>query len=211
MLQFVGFQKSYGSITVLKINSLSIDPGIFWIKGTNVSGKSTFLKTIAGILNFDGDILLDPGISIKKHPVAYRKLVNFAEAEPVFPEFLTGIEMMKLFASTKEAPKGQGDYFIESMKMNAYINEPLGTYSSGMLKKLSIVLAFLGNPKIILLDEPLITIDTESLKVLYKWIAEKHHQERVSFFLSSHQPLEVDELIITEELLVDHKTVKFND
>jgi len=210
MLQFTEFQKSYGSFTVLRIDTLSIKPGIFWIKGVNGSGKSTLLKAIAGIISFDGDIVLDQNISLKKHPIAYRRLVNFAEAEPIFPEFLTGMEMIKLFISAKEAPPGQDKYFIETMKMNDYINEPLGTYSTGMLKKLSIVLAFMGNPKIILLDEPLITLDIESLKILYKWIDEKHRQEKVSFFLSSHQPLELGEWNIANELLVEQQTVKFN-
>ena len=118
--------------------------------------------------------------------------------------------MFKLFISAKDAPVGQDKYFIESMKMKDYINEPLGTYSSGMLKKLSIVLAFMGNPKLILLDEPLITLDIESLKILYKWIDEKHRQEKVSFFLSSHQPLEIDEFNIANELLVEQQTVKFS-
>lgn len=209
MLQFAAYQKSYGSLTVLKIDDLFIKPGIFWIKGANGSGKSTLLKTIAGIVSFDGDIVLDRQISVKKQPIAYRKVVNFGDAEPVFPEFLTGMEMIKLFTSAKDAPIGQEEYFVESMKMNDYINEPIGTYSSGMLKKLSIVLAFMGKPKIILLDEPLITIDVESLKILYKWIDQRHRQENVSFFLSSHQPLEIDELAITNELLVEHQTVKF--
>jgi ABC-2 type transport system ATP-binding protein len=209
MLQFTEFQKSYGSFTVLRIDTLFIKPGIFWIKGVNGSGKSTLLKAIAGIISFDGNIVLDQNISLKKQPVAYRRLVNFAEAEPIFPEFLTGMEMIKLFISAKDAPVGQDKYFIESMKMKDYINEPLGTYSSGMLKKLSIVLAFMGNPKLILLDEPLITLDIESLKILYKWIDEKHRQEKVSFFLSSHQPLEIDEFNIANELLVEQQTVKF--
>jgi ABC-2 type transport system ATP-binding protein len=71
-----------------------------------------------------------------------------------------------------------------------------------MLKKLSLVLAFLGNPKLILLDEPLITIDTESLKILYSWISAQHRENGVSFMLSSHQALDADELPDAIELLV---------
>jgi ABC-2 type transport system ATP-binding protein len=209
MLQLKEFKKTYGSSTVLKIDGLNVEPGIFWIKGVNGSGKSTLLKAIAGVISFDGDILLDKNISLKKQPVAYRRLVNFAEAEPIFPEFLTGMEMIRLFTEAKEAPSQQEKYFVESMGMRDYIKEPLGTYSSGMLKKLSLVLAFLGNPKIILLDEPLITLDLESLKVLYQWIEEKFSLDKVSFFLSSHQPLEPGKLNIKGELLVDQHTVKF--
>ena len=208
MLQFLKFKKLYGGFPALKIDELSIDPGIYWIKGVNGSGKSTLLKSIAGILSFEGDILLDNSISIKKQPVAYRKLVNFAEAEPVFPEFLTGTEMIALFAQAKNAPEGQEQHYIETMQMQAYVGQPVGTYSSGMLKKLSLVLAFMGKPKLILLDEPLITIDTASLKILNTWIAERHEQG-TSFLLSSHQTLEHDALPVARELLVEEQTLKF--
>src|ERR1700679_3408108 len=95
------------------------------------------------------------------------------------------MEIVKLFVSAKDALAGQEQYFIESMKMQSYVDRPIGTYSSGMLKKLSLVLAFLGDPKLILLDEPLITIDTESLKILYGWIHTQNRDKGVSFMLSS--------------------------
>lgn len=209
MLHFVEFQKFYGNFPALTIPDLTINPGIYWIKGVNGSGKSTLLKSIAGILAFDGDVVLNDTISIKKQPVAYRKLVNFAEAEPLFPEFLTGMEMVKLFASAKEAPAGQEHQFIDSMKMQSYIDRPIGTYSSGMLKKLSLVLAFLGKPKLILLDEPLITIDTESLKILYRWIRQQHTENGVSFLLSSHQALDENEKLEAGVLLVEEQTLQF--
>ncbi|MFD1255566.1 ATP-binding cassette domain-containing protein [Mucilaginibacter terrae] len=189
MLRFANFQKSYGNYPALSIPDFAIDAGIYWIKGVNGSGKSTLLKSIAGILAFNGDILLND-ISIKKQPVEYRKLVNFAEAEPLFPEFLTGRELIDLFASAKNATAGQEQPYLESMGMGGYIHKPVGTYSSGMLKKLSLLLAFLGKPKFILLDEPLITIDTAALTVLYQWIASHHQQYGTSFLLSSHQILD---------------------
>jgi len=210
MLRFVNFQKSYHSFPALKIADVTIEPGIYWIKGANGSGKSTLLKTIAGILDFKGDIILHPDISVKRQTLAFRKLVNFAEAEPVFPEFLTGKEMVRLFAEAKGAAKGQEDYYIESMKMQSYINRPLGTYSSGMLKKLSLILAFLGQPEIILLDEPLITVDVESLEVLYQWIAEKYFKDQTSFLLASHQPLESIILPAVKEILIEHQSLKLN-
>ncbi|NOW94166.1 ABC transporter ATP-binding protein [Mucilaginibacter sp. SG564] len=209
MLKFQNFKKLYGGFPALKVDELAIEPGIYWIKGVNGSGKSTLLKSIAGTLSFEGDILLDNSISIKKQPVEYRKLVNFAEAEPVFPEFLTGKELIALFAQAKDAQAGQEQHYIDTMQMRAYVNRPVGTYSSGMLKKLSLVLAFMGRPKLILLDEPLITIDTESLKILNTWIAERYKQEGTSFLLSSHQALEYAELPKARELLVEDQTLKF--
>ena len=78
-----------------------------------------------------------------------------------------------------------------------------------MLKKLSLVLAFLGRPKLILLDEPLITIDTESLKILYNWIRQQHTENGVSFLLSSHQALDEAERLGAGELLVEEQTLQF--
>lgn len=206
MLHFNSFRKSYGSHTVLKIEDLTITPGIYWLQGPNGSGKSTLLKSVGGLLPFDGELLLD-NINLKRNGVNYKKKVNFGDAEPIFPEFLTGNEMIRLFVEAKTAPAGQGDYLIEAMNMNHYLDEPLGSYSSGMLKKLSLVLAFIGNPRLILLDEPLNTIDQASLKILYHFIKRKHDEEEISFLLSSHQPLDKQALPQIKELLIDQQTI----
>jgi ABC-2 type transport system ATP-binding protein len=121
MLQFHKFQKSYGPYLALNIGDVHIERGIYWVKGVNSSGKSTLLKAIAGILTFDGDVLIDGEYSVKKTPVAYRKLVNFAEAAPLFSEFLTGREIVDLFLYTKGALADQEQYFIESMHMESFI------------------------------------------------------------------------------------------
>ena len=209
MLKVTNFRKSYNKDIVLQIDHLNIESGINWIRGANGTGKSTFLKSAAGVISFDGDFVLTSGISLKESSVAYRKLVNFAEAEPVFPEFLTGTDLIRLFSKAKEAAPKQADYFIETMKMESYVGEPLGTYSSGMLKKLSLLLAFTGNPELVLLDEPLITMDSESLQTLYNWIAEYQIKRGTSFLLSSHQALEDSFLPSVKELIVAGKTLKY--
>jgi ABC-2 type transport system ATP-binding protein len=207
MLQFVNFKKNYGNFAALTVDDLQIGQGLYWLKGVNGSGKSTLLKSVAGILSFDGDVLLDGNIGIKKDAINYRRLVSFAEAEPLFPEFLTGREMINLFAKARGAAAGQEEQYIESMQMQSYVDRPIGSYSSGMNKKLSLLLAFLGRPKLILLDEPLITIDTASLLILYKWINERQEQDGTGFILSSHQALDRDILPSAGELLIEHQTL----
>ncbi|WP_293306039.1 ABC transporter ATP-binding protein [Pedobacter sp. UBA5917] len=209
MLHFNQFEKSYFDHLVLKIDNVKIPEGIFWIKGSNGIGKSTLLKAIAGILSFKGDIAIGT-VYLKNHGVAYRKLVNFAAAEPLFPEFLSGSEMIALFAKAKGADAGQVETLVNEIGMKGYINNPLGSYSSGMLKKLSLVLAFLGKPKLILLDEPLNTIDAESLDILYHWVNERYEKERTSFLLSSHQPLDVLKLSGLKEISIEDKKLTLN-
>jgi ABC-2 type transport system ATP-binding protein len=209
MLHFSRFEKLYFDHLVLKIDNIKLPEGIFWIKGNNGSGKSTLLKAIAGILSFQGDIAIGM-VYLKNHGVAYRKLVNFAAAEPLFPEFLSGAEMITLFAKAKGAGAVQAEILVAEMGMQGYINNPLGSYSSGMLKKLSLVLAFLGKPKLILLDEPLNTIDAESLEVLYSWINEKYEKDKISFLISSHQPLDELKLPGLKQINIVDKKLTLN-
>gem|GEM_PF-4357424 len=93
------------------------------------------------MLACNGDILIDNSISLKNQPVNYRRVVNFSEADPLFPEFITGLEMIDLFVSAKNGAKNQKETLIESMKMGDYIKGPVRSYSSGMLKKLSLLMA----------------------------------------------------------------------
>lgn len=205
MIQFDRFAKQYGTATILQIDALTLPAGIYWVKGANGSGKSTLLRSVAGVLHFRGDIAWN-NLLLKKDTVSYRQVVNFAEAEPLFPEFLTGMEMIDLFRAAKAGAPRQEEYYIEDMHMQTYIHQPIGTYSSGMLKKLSLVLAFLGTPHLILLDEPAITLDVQALGVLNRWIIRQHTRQGTTFLISSHQPLAMEGLPL-QQLLVEHHTV----
>ncbi|GAB3898768.1 ABC transporter ATP-binding protein [Spirosoma agri] len=209
MLQLKNFRKAYMGHVVLQIDNFTIIPGMYWVRGSNGSGKSTLLKALAGMTAFEGDIILNERVNSKKQAVAYRSVVNFAEAEPIFPDFLTGTELIALFKAAKNAPAHQEDFYLESMKMTAYVNEPVSTYSSGMLKKLSLVLAFLGRPTCILLDEPLTTLDAESLPVLYSWITGLRQQQETIVLMSSHQTFEEGLLPTVQDIFVDHTTIRY--
>jgi ABC-2 type transport system ATP-binding protein len=209
MLQLTNFSKTYRGRAVLRIDSFTFSPGTYWIQGANGSGKSTLLKAIAGITPFEGDILLAEQLNVKKQAVAYRRLVNFAEAEPVFPEFLTGRELIHLFRTAKSGPPHQEDFYLEGLQMTSYVHEPVGTYSSGMLKKLSLVLAFLGQPTCIVLDEPLTTLDAAAIPMLCAWMARQQTQHGTSFLLSSHQAFAAGALPAMQQLLIEHATLRY--
>ncbi len=76
-----------------------------------------------------------------------------------------------------------------------------------MIKKVSLVLAFIGIPKLILLDEPLITIDINAVDIICKLIKSKLN-EGVSFIITSHQTLQKDQLMFTGTLVAENKTLK---
>lgn len=182
------FQKAFGDQLVLDLPDLNFRPGIHWVKGKNGSGKSTLFNCLAGLSPYEGKILLG-NIDLRKSPEAYKLKLNYSQSEPAFPEFLTGNDLIQYFAKLKKAKAEQVKYLTNSLGVDEYSGQACGTYSSGMTKKVSIVLAFLGNPDWIILDEPLITLDKEAQALVTKLIT-KGHQEGISFMFATHQDFE---------------------
>ncbi|SEB01195.1 ABC-2 type transport system ATP-binding protein [Chitinophaga terrae (ex Kim and Jung 2007)] len=202
-------RKAYQGNPVLEIPFLEVPVGIHWLKGQNGAGKTTCMKVIAGLIPFSGEILLREDISNKYNPVALRKAINYAEAEPLFPAYLTGNDLLALYMNTKGGDKDWINEVATQLGIHAYINFPVSSYSSGMLKKLSLLLAFTGTPQLILLDEPLITIDTAAVETLYGLIREKSEQG-VSFIITSHQPIDESVIRLSGVLNVADKTITRN-
>ncbi len=209
MLEIANIKKEYSGQLILSIPHLKFTDGIYWIKGGNGSGKTTLLKIMAGLLPFEGTILLNTSTDIKKNPIDYRKYVNYAEAEPLFPSFLTGYDLIHLFEKTKSASSVDVKNLVDVFNIQSFLSNPIGTYSSGMVKKLSLVLAFIGEPKLILLDEPLVTLEDHSIPILLKLINSYQSEKKVSFLITSHQLLEHDALKTIQGVLVKDKTVCF--
>ena len=99
MLHLTNYSKSYLNQTVLSIDNLVIREGLHLIQGANGSGKTTLFQSISGIINFHGECTLN-GINLNKRPVEYRRLINYCEAEPQFPGFLTGKELLRFVHNT---------------------------------------------------------------------------------------------------------------
>ena len=186
MLSISRFEKKYPSGFEVVIPQLDLPMGIHLLMGGNGSGKSTLLKALAGIHPAKGTIQLE-GISLEKQPIEYRKKIGYAEAEPNFPEFLSISDLIEVVAKAKAATLEEIEDLTHRFGTESFANYPIGGYSSGMLKKTALVLAFLGNPKWIILDEPFTTIDFETQEQLIRLI-----QERASagtgFLITSHQP-----------------------
>ncbi|MCB0495981.1 MAG: ATP-binding cassette domain-containing protein [Cyclobacteriaceae bacterium] len=185
MLQLKHFSKSYGSTPILDIDDFQLEKGLYWLQGPNGTGKSTFFKCISGIISFEGDCVLEETNS-KKHPVAYRKKISYCEAEPEFPDFLTQKDLIGFLAKARNATQQQIEHLQEVLGTDGYTTQPVGTYSSGMLKKTGLLLALLGTPKLIVLDEPFTAIDHGSVDKLVQLVDEYQQAYGTSFLVSSH-------------------------
>lgn len=206
MLKINNLLKKYGNKTILDVKSLEIDSGITHLKGINGSGKTTFSKIVSGIIPFNGELWLDNALSPTRTKVAYRKAVNYSASEPSYPDFLTANDLISFVGKAKEASKNDLIAIPEIFGVNRYQNEPTGTYSSGMLKRLSLCLAFLGNPTLILLDEPFNTLDSAAIDML-KTLIETHHQKGVNFILVSHQDIQTLGMNAHATFVVENHTI----
>lgn len=204
MLQIRNYKKSYESNTVLEIPAIELPHNIYWLKGENGSGKTTLIKSIAGLIPFDGTIAVADA-DIRAQRMRYRSMVNYAEAEPLFPGFLTGDDLVSFYGEVKNASTEQVESLIKAFGIGHYVRSKTGTYSSGMGKKLSLVLGFIGNPKLVLLDEPLITLDEASVANL-KELIEEYYNKGVTFIITSHQEIEFAGFN-TARLAVKNKTL----
>jgi len=206
MLRFENVQKLYGSFLALDIPSFTINKGLTWLKGENGSGKTTLLKMIAGLHPFKGSIILNDNLTIKKQRQQFLSLVNYAEAEPLYPSFLTAQDLVKLYCHAKKGDIQQTQQLLQQLHIYDAYKKPLGAYSSGMIKKLSLALAFTGNPQLILLDEPLITIDVDAVNIICS-IIQRMEEQNVSFIITSHQSVEQHQLSFNQTLLAADRTV----
>ncbi len=197
LLTVTNLTKAYNGRTVLTVADLHLPPGIHYFRGGNGSGKTTFFRTVAGLLPFSGRITLDERYEINRDPVAYRLRVNYAEAEPLYPHFLTPRDLAGFVGRAKRAPAGQVDELADVLGVNQFWTQPTGTFSSGMLKKLSLLLALLGKPRLVLLDEPLTTLDVQTAGRLFEYVRQLARKQFVSFGLTSHQDVSLTGLPLT--------------
>jgi ABC-2 type transport system ATP-binding protein len=206
MLKIKNFSKSYNKHTIVAVENLEIPEGIHWFKGINGSGKSTFFRSVAGIIPFEGEISWN-NLDIRKDAVAYRMQVNMSEADPLYPDYLSGFDLLSFIAEAKKADISQLKLLAETLGVDEYWKSAIGTYSSGMIKKISLLSAFLGKPTLIMLDEPLITIDDRSVQAVYELVKEYAEKQGVSFLLSSHQDFRFEKLAIKNMYLVQYQTI----
>ena len=206
MLLIKNLRKKYGTNTVLDVPMFQLANGLYWMQGANGSGKTTLLKMIAGLLPFSGDILVN-NISLKRQPLQYRQQISWSEAEPLYPFFMRGTDLITLYRNIRNASQMEADKLIELFAMNHYINDAIGTYSAGMTKKLSLLLSFLGTPSLIMLDEPLITLDAGAVAAVSHLITEMHTKNNIGFLISSHQETDKQLLPFDASFILQNKTI----
>jgi ABC-2 type transport system ATP-binding protein len=112
---------------------------------------------------------------------------------------------MRFIGRAKDADRQQQEFYTSLFGVDSYFEQTCETFSSGMLKKLSLVLAFLGKPHVVILDEPLITLDENARKILLNHI--KVLSPEKIFLLSSHQLLDDMEIPVNGIFKIQNQSI----
>ena len=208
MIEIRNASKKFGKAEVLKDVNLSCEPGqCIALIGPNGCGKTTLIKCILGmVIPTSGEIFFkQKNIARDFH---YRHDIGYMPQKGRYPDNMTigqVIEMIKDMRSTKDPLDEQ---LIEDFGLNEILNKRMRTLSGGTTQKVSASLAFLFNPKVLILDEPTAGLDPLAAEILKdKIIAENKKGKLV--LITSHLLSELDELI-THVVLMQEGEIRFS-
>ncbi|MFT4736534.1 MAG: Cu-processing system ATP-binding protein [Cyclobacteriaceae bacterium] len=199
--------KKFGKLTVLDGVSFSIETGgVYAILGPNGSGKTTMLKTILGLVLPEKGTVEINGTSILS-AWEYRKNIAYLPQVPRFPENLTVRELVQMIADIRHT-NGRSEELIVRFGLSDFLGKQLGDLSGGTRQKVNIVLAFMFDASICILDEPTAGLDPMSLIELKKLIEEEKEKGKI-ILITTHIMSLVEELAQEIIFLLDGK-IQFN-
>lgn len=199
MLKVVNLTKKFKKITAVENVSFEVNAGeIVGLLGENGAGKTTTLRMLATMLKpTSGNAIIDE-FNIIDNPDKIREHIGILFGGDVaLYDRLSGKENMIYFAKLNgmddKAAKSAVDKIVNDLKMNDYIDRPVGKYSRGMKQKVSLARSVIHQPDVMLFDEPTTGLDVLSSKLIHDFIL-KCKQENKAIVFSSHNMYETEKL-----------------
>ncbi len=191
MLKINNYSKTYGGGKKAADNvTLHVESGdIYGFIGHNGAGKSTTIRAVVGVLDFEeGEILID-GHSVKDEPMACKRVTAYIPDNPDLYENLTGIQYLNFVADVFDISAEDREKRIKKYADTFEITDALGdlisSYSHGMKQKVAIISALIHEPKLMVLDEPFVGLDPKATFQL-KEIMHEMCEKGTAIFFSTH-------------------------
>jgi ATP-binding cassette subfamily B protein len=166
------------------------------IVGANGSGKTSLLKCIVGIYNnFDGDISIDSYKVSQRNLTEYAKLISFFIDKDFSYSYLSVKDNLKIFAYYNGVSKMDSDLeqLFTDFNLSQFSEVKVSKLSAGYRQKFEIILSMLNAGKYILLDEPVVNLDSESKNILYNYVQQSIKSNR-SYIIVSHNDSKLSEI-----------------
>ena len=197
-LNIDNISKTYpNGVQALKNVSIEIGNGIFGLLGPNGAGKSTLMRTIAALQDADSGTIMLGDVDVEKDKQGLREMLGYLPQEfGVYPkvsaiDLLDHMAVMKGITDTKRR-KEQVDSLLYQVNLWESKDQKLGTFSGGMKQRFGIAQALLGDPKIIIVDEPTAGLDPMQRNRFHNLLSEIG--ENVVVILSTHIVDDVSDL-----------------
>jgi len=218
-IQVKDLTKAYSDITAVNNISFEVRTGeILGILGPNGSGKTTTLKSILGLIEFDKGSIEVNGLSIRKNRNEILTNVGaILEGARNIYWHLTPMENLTYFAGIRGIPRkkivDRAHYLLESLKLTDVANKEIRQFSAGMKQKCALACAFIHNPSILLLDEPTLGLDVEITRTIMDWLVDVVEKEGKTILITSHNMDFIENickriLIIRKGEIISHETVE---
>ncbi|MBX8631178.1 MAG: ABC transporter ATP-binding protein [Thermoplasmata archaeon YP2-bin.285] len=204
--------KRYGNILALDSMNLKVDePACIGLLGPNGAGKTTVMKILTNIVHPTSGEAMINGISVVENPQSALRDVGALVEQPEFYPYLTAREALEFVARVKGMNAGSVPDEIRRLSeltgITEYLNRKSGTFSRGMKQRLGIAAALVGNPEILVLDEPTFGLDPKGMLEVRSLITNlKAAQVRI-ILLSTHLTYEANELCDRIVIINKGKTV----
>lgn len=213
MIEIKNVSKTYnGKKKVLKNISFKIESGeIFAFIGHNGAGKTTMIKCIMGILDFEeGDILVD-NKSIKEEPLECKRIMAYVADNPDLYENMKAIEYINFICDMYEISKEERFKNIQKysimFEIDDKLNDEISSFSHGMKQKIALIAALSHNPSVLIMDEPFVGLDPKAVFDM-KEIMKKMCKEKKTIFFSTHILEVAEKLCHRVAIIKDGKIVK---
>jgi len=191
-------RKSYGTVTALDGASLRVDRGeTLGLVGRNGAGKTTLFKLLVGHETPDGGDVTVAGLS-PDAGTALRERVGYLPESAGFPPSLTGREVLSFHARVRDVPKDNRARRVERVLRTVGLadaaDRAVGGYSNGMNRRLGLATALVGDPEVLLLDEPTAGLDPAGVADFHAVVDALATETDVSILVTSHVLPEIERL-----------------
>ncbi len=161
----------YDKHVVLNNFTAQFDLGLHWIKGHNGSGKSTLLKALCGINPIPADVVKVMNHDLATADQAAKSKLCFVPDKPEVYPFMTGKQYLSFIAKIKNATLTDELHdWLDTVKLSQFKDTIFSEMSFGTRRKFILSNVFIGDPSVILLDEPFNGLDKNSTDVFYQWL-----------------------------------------
>jgi len=213
-IEFDGLSKSFGSVKVLDELSLKVPIGaVYGFLGNNGAGKSTTIRLILGLLKAQSGEIRIFDQAITGDDYLYRKDIGALVDSPCLYPHLSAVEFLRIGQSIKQLKKSEIERVIELVGLTKFKNRKIETYSLGMKQRLAIGHALLGEPRLLILDEPTNGLDPIGMREIRSLIQSLPKRMDTTVFVSSHLLDEIEKIashvgVLNKGKLIVQSTLK---